>query len=306
MARHTRYLVQSDLHVSWTEEFAARQQADFAACPEAASYSDEEAEEFLMVAQSYDNTIRENRTDVGKGLRQAGISHPPELTYDPYRLGRHIFRRWGSPVFRELVIQRVIRLNVRSMTGLMRRRFTDVMAMVEDMHLAGGLAGLRVAGLGDMIGQVKAAFTPRQRAQYAAILLYGKLRMHQFITEPEPARAPTRWELQKLLRRLHLRQVQMRSLRRSLHHLRQDRKELVSRLRALNEDVPELRHLAELLESVEGDRAAAERLHAEALAEQTRQHEADMAAVRRRIEAVRAGHAATLALRDHLLGARWR
>ncbi|HEY3368082.1 MAG TPA: hypothetical protein VGK74_23735 [Symbiobacteriaceae bacterium] len=302
MAQQKRSLVLSDLAASWTEDFSEQQQAAFATCPEAARYSDEEVEDFLMVAFTYDSHGQDHRTDLGKPLRKVGISHPAELAYDGYRLGRFIFRRWGDPAFRELIIGRVMHLPVRSWAGIMRGKFSDAMDMVVQYRFAGGLAALRLAGLGDMIPAVKAAFSPEQQAQYAAVLLYGKLKLHQFITEPEPARTPTRWEQQKLLRRLHLRQVQMRSLKRSLHHLARERKALTNRLRALGEEVPELRHLAGLVAAVGAESQAAESRHAEAMAAQARQYEAAIGTLQARVEAVRANYAEALALRDSLLG----
>ncbi|HYF94810.1 MAG TPA: hypothetical protein VD969_21560 [Symbiobacteriaceae bacterium] len=303
MARRKRYLVLSDLASSKTADFAERQQADFADCPAAARYSDEEAEDFLLVAMTYDFGVPGKRPDLGKPLRKVGISYPPDLTYDSYRMGRHIFRRWGDQQFRKLIIGRVMHVNAGSWGGVLRRKLTAVMEMVEHYLLAAGVAALRLAGLDDLIPAVKSAFSPEQQAHYAAVLLYGKLTLHRFITEPEPARAPSRWEQRKLLRRLRLRQVQMRSLRRSLYHLRRERKALLSRLRALSEEAPEVRLLAEQLEAVEAERQAAESRHAEAAAAQRLQYEAAIAALRTQVEAVRADHAQALALRDRLLGA---
>lgn len=302
MSRLKRYLVLSDLADSWTEEFAERQRAAFAACPEAHGYSDEEAEDFLATATALDVVDRSDRYDLGKPLRKAGIAYPPELAYDAYRLGRHLLHRWGDAAFRETLMHRVLQPDAQAFARL-RRDVNRALAVVSQNRLASGLAALRWSGLADMIPAVKAAFTPKQQTQYAAQLLYGKLRLHEFLTTPEPARAPSRWEQQKMLRRLHLRQVQMRSLGRSLHHLRRERKALLNHLRSLSGEVPELRPLAEQLEAVRAEQAAVESRHAEALAAQTQLHEAAVLALQAEIHAARAGYAEALAMRDRLLGA---
>lgn len=300
MVKGRRSLVRTELGVSWTEEFAEQQQAAFSACPEAHRFSDEEAEDFLLTALTCDFA---DEGDVGKALRKHGIAYPPELAYDTYRLGRHIFRRWADHQLRDLILNRVVGFSARECAAIIRRRMDAVMELVKDYFYAGGMAGLRRLGVGDMVGPAKAALSAEQMRQYQATLLYAKLKLHQFTTETEPARAPTRWEQQKLLRRLHLRQVQMHSLKRSLRRLRTERKALVGRLRHLQTEIPELRTLAEELEAVNTQRRALETSHAELLAQQQREHAAAIELLQTQLAAKRAGYARALALREHLLPA---
>lgn len=300
MAKQRRYLVLSGLADAGFEEFAAQQRQAIAACPEAAAISDDEAEEFLMAAAGFDWL---EVSELGAYIRRLGLSHPPELLYDPYRLGRYFFRRWGDPAVRAKIGSPKIRLHPDWVTGFRRRNnVKELVRLVVDMALSPGIAALRRSGLEDFVPKVIEALSPSQKEKFETQMLYAKVRMHQLLNEPEPARMPTRWEQARLKRRLRLHEVQIHSLGRSLRTLRGERRALVNRIRAVGrQDEPDLRRLAGVMEAVQAERQAAEESHATALAEQSQRFEAALAELRAQAEAVRGSYAAALALRDCLL-----
>ncbi|MDF2628300.1 MAG: hypothetical protein K0R39_2131 [Symbiobacteriaceae bacterium] len=300
MAKRRRYLVLTDLADAGFAENAERFRQALAACPEAAAYSDEESEAFLMVAAAFDWM---EEVELGGLIRSIGISHPPELMYDAYRLSRYFFRRWGDQALREKLSKEIVSLHPAAVAKFRRRDgVSHAREMVQNLALAPGLAILRRSKLDDLAAAVLEGFTPWQQAKYEAQLIYGKVRMHQLMTEPEPARTPTRWEQAKVKRRLSLHDVQIHTLGRSLRSLRGERKALLNRIRAVQrQDEPELLRLAAQMEAVHQEREATEARHAEALAEQARQFEGALAALRTQAAVTGDGYQRALALRNRLL-----
>lgn len=301
MARKRRYLVLSGLAEAGFEEFADQQRQALAACPEAAAISDDEAEEFLMSAAGFDWM---EVSELGAYIRRLGLSHPPELIYDPYRLSRYFFRRWGDPAVREKISTPKIRLHPDWVTGLRQRNSTEeLLRIVVDMSIGPGIAMMRRSDMEDFVPRVIEALTPFQKAKFDVQILYAKVRLHQLMNEPEPALLPSRWEQAKLKRRLRLREVQIHSLSRSLRMLHGERKALLGRIRAGQvQDEPELRRLAGQMEALQAERLAAEERHAEALAEQSRHFEAALADLKAQAEAMCRSFATALDQRDRLLG----
>jgi hypothetical protein len=300
MARKRRYLVLSGLADAGFEEFAEQQRQALAACPEAAAISDDEAEEFLVAAAGFDWL---EVSDLGAYIRRLGLSHPPELLYDPYRLSRYFFRRWGDPAVREKIKTPKIGLHPDWVARVRQRgNVAELRRAVLNMAIGPGIAAMRRSGLEDFIPKVIEALQPFERAKFDAQILYAKVRMHQLMHEPEPAWMPTQWEQARVRRRIRLHDVQIGSLGRSQRALRGERKALVNRIRAAGrQDQPELGRLAGQLEAVQAERQAAEERHATALTEQSQQFEAALAELKRQAEAMRRSYAAALDLRDRLV-----
>ncbi|MDB4896305.1 MAG: hypothetical protein JWN15_2567 [Firmicutes bacterium] len=271
MVRGRRYLVLREIAASVAAEFAADQERRYAACPEAAQYPDEEAEDFLQAAHYMDYV---DHKQIVSNLQAARISFPIELTYDEYRLGRYILRRWRDPILRQAFLQRALTLDFRGIRKL--RGPEGVTALLPSVDWYGApqvISALRHHGLGDTVPAVMAALSPAQASRYRALLLFGKVLMHEFITQPEPPRQPSPWEQQKLARRIRLRDVQLHAMTRSSHALRRERQSLLRRVRAARrQQHPELDGLASELAKLRAAHTEAARLHAAALAEQACVH----------------------------------
>jgi len=287
------------------EDFAALQQERFAACPEAAQYSDEEVSDFLAAAQYLDASELKGTVAM---LRRAKIAFPPDLAFDSYRLGRHLLSRWGDPSLRDTFFHDAMTVNYRLLARL--RRQGDIQGLVDFADQDGppaALSVLRNNGLGDMLPAVFAAFSPELATRHQALLLAGKVLMHRFLTEPAPQRQPSRWEQRKLIRRIRLRDVQLRSMKRSLHTLRRERKSLLARLPgATRRDQPELDVLAVQLQQIRAARAELEQNHAATLAQQARQHQEVMAALQEQLASALQDYSDTVRTRKAWLSDPWR
>lgn len=300
MPSNRRYLVARALNRSRIEEyaaaFAAEQEATMAACPDAAGITDLEAEEFWAAAVFIDSM---DRNAIVKGLKRAHIPYPPTLAFDVYRLARHLFRRWNDPALRKALLEHVVNFDAGRLARL--RRSGDISTMGPTIELFGAPACLWVLRHYDMSHMVEplvASFTPEETARYRALLQFGKLTLHRFMTEPEPATAPSPWEQQKLARRIRLREVQLRSMRRSLHKLRRERGALLERLRETGRiDQPELDAMAAELAELRARRAAAAKEHARELADRAESHRQALARLHAELTASEADYQAALARR---------
>lgn len=304
MAKRRRYLVTDALTACEEDDFLAAQEAAIAACPEAASMTDEEAEDFWVAAR-YLDCIEPQA--VAHSLQRARIPYPPDLTFDGYRLGRYLFRRWSDPKVRQAFLERGISIEFRGLARVHRTR--EVSSLIPVSEFWGSPAALhlfRRHGMADLILAFMDNFTEAGIAQHRALLLFGKLTLHRFLTEPEPARTPSPWEQRKLARRLQLRDVQLRSMRGSLRKLGRERKLLLDRVRQLSRvDQRELDAPAAELAQLRTQRAELERLHAAALAEQAARHREALTRLRAEVAAMEQDYAETLAVRQTWLPA-WR
>jgi hypothetical protein len=296
MGRGRRYLVARAIAASVGEEFATEQERLYAECPEAAQYTDEQAEDFLHAAQYMDTF---SRSSILANLRSARISFPVELTYDVYRLGRHVLGKWHDAALRTAFLHHAWYFTKPVMRRL--KASEGVHALMPSVELHGTpavISTLRHNNFADVIPEVVAALSPAQATRYRALLQFAKRRMHEFITQPEPGRQPSRWEQQKMARRIRLRDVQLRSMQRSVHSLHQERRELFSRLReSKRQQHPELDALATELARLRAGWAEAARQHAAALAQQARAHREAVAHLSATLAAELEDYHSTLAVR---------
>lgn len=278
------------------EGFAEEQQAALAACPEAARFDDQEVEAFWAAAL-YLDMLEPN--DVAKRIQKARISHPPELAFDPYRVGRHLFRRWSDPAVREAFLQRGVELEAALLARLGRDR--DLPGLRPTLDHWGGPAVvyfLRRYRLGDLVAPLFESYTPEEARRHQALMHYGRLQLHQFLTEPEPARTPSSWERQKLARRIRLREVQLRAMRRSLRKVSQEHRDLQARLRELaRTEHPELRPLADEWVRLRKQLQEMERRHRTELAALTAQHQEAQARLRAELALTQEVYRKTISLR---------
>ncbi|HLN60546.1 MAG TPA: hypothetical protein VK464_03270 [Symbiobacteriaceae bacterium] len=294
MEQRKRSLVVSDVSSEDPAEFQAVQAARYAACPEAARFTDEEVQEFLGVAQYIDAAGRKYLVD---GMRMARLSYPPELAVDPYRLGRHILRRWQEPGFREAFLGRAIFDDYGGVAKLKRKCDLKDLITLVDTYGPGAFFVLRRHGMDAQIPIVTAALDPDRATWLHGAMCFARLLMHRYLTQPEPARRSTPWEQQKVARRIHLRDIQLRSLRRNLRQLTGQRKRLLAELRASSQIHPELPALASELAQLKAARLEAERRHQAALEEQARHYQTQLAPAQAELAAARAAYDATLTLR---------
>lgn len=296
MVRGRRYLVLRELDESMAEGFAATQARRFVVCPEAAQFTDEEAEGFLHAMQYMDSV---DHKQIVTNLRSARISFPIELVFDEYRLGRHILRRWGDAALRQAFLQRALTLDFRVIRKLKGAQGVKVLLPAIERHTAPAIFSmLRHHGLSDVIPAVLAVLSPAHTARYRALLLLAKVLMHRYMTQPEPARQPSRWEQQKVARRIRLRDVQLHAMRRSVHSLRRERKALLRRVLAANaQQHPELDALAFELERLRAEAAEATRQHAHAMAQQAQAHREAVKRVQAELAAAQRDYRVTLAAR---------
>jgi hypothetical protein len=296
VVRRRKYLYLQDLAASMQPEFAAAQEEQFAACPAAQQYTDPEVGEFLALAHYLDYSPAE---EIIKGLRRAHIAFPPDQAFNEYRLCRHILRRSQDPAVREAFFQRGLILDWAAMRRLKQRADLTELLKFADVHGPPAALGImRRFGMEHLVADLVHAFSPEQVARCRALLLFGRLLMHRCIDQPEPSRQPTRWEQEKLARRIRLRDVQVRSMQRSQHRLRRERKALLARVRQIGlGDQPELDALALELAAIRAEREAAERQHRWTMQELSRQHHEAVQRLQAELAAAHQDQTDTLAAR---------
>lgn len=303
MTRRRRYLVLNEVMASREEGFADTLAERWAIGNEPARYSDEEAGEFLTAAQFLD-TI--DPATLVKRLRKARIGFPAELTFDPYRLGRHLLRRWPDETFRDTLRTQVMEVDWALLARLRRKgRVEGLLWLADRVGPPVAVATMRRFGMTDLIRPMLEAFSPQLHERYRALLQVGKALMHRYIHEPEPARKPSPWEQQKLLQRIRLRDLQVRAMRKSLYALRRHRRAMLARLRGSERRIqqPALEALAVELQEIRLARAEAERQHAAALQEQAERYRREIARLKEELARVREDGGAAMAIRRAWLGA---
>lgn len=286
------------------ERFAAEQEAALAACPEATRFEDEEVEAFWAAALYLDML---DPNEVARQIQRARISYPAEVAFDAYRLGRHLFRRWSDPAIREAFLQRGVELEAGPLARLGRDR--DLVGLRPTLNFWGGpglIYCLRRYRLDNLISPLLESYTPEEALRHQALMHYGRLQLHRFLTESEPARTPSPWERRKLARRLRLREVQMRAMRRSLHKVRQEHRDLQARLRELaRTEHPELRPLVDEWAGLRKQLQEVERQHRTELAALMERHQEAQARLRAEFALAQEAYRKTLGLRrSWLRGAR--
>lgn len=280
-------------------EFAAEQEAAILACPEADRFEDHEVEAFWAAALYLDMLEPER---VAKRLQKARIAYPPELAFDEYRLGRYLFRRWSDPVVREAFLDRGIELEMRSWVNMGRE--PGLADLRPTLNYWGGPALIHFLRRyrQRLIAPLFESYTPEEEARHRALMQFGRLQLHRFLTEAEPARTPSAWERRKLAKRIHLREVQVSSMRRSIRKIGQERRALQARLRELaRTEHPELRLLADEWASLRQQLQELEREQQAELAALTAQHQEALAQRRRALSLEQAAHQEVLRLRRRWL-----
>jgi hypothetical protein len=297
MVRPRRYLYLPDLDNSRDPAFAAAQEDRFAACPEAAGYSDHEVEDFLCAAFYLDYS---DRLDIVKSLQKIRMPIPPEIIFDEYRLTRFLFRRWREVA--EAFLQGGMQLDWGRLAQLRRRcRIDELVASADVQGAPVVLCGMRRFGMNHFIPAFMAALTPAENARHRTLMLSGRLLLHRCLTEPEPPRTPSPWERQKLNRRLRLREVQLRAMRHSQRRLSRERRELLDRLRSAGQkEQPELAALAAELAAIRAQRTAARQRHEAAMAEQAASGQRTLSRLQASLAGARVDYAGSLEER-----ARW-
>lgn len=294
MAPARRYLLARPRFLTF-DEWEQAEARWLAACPEAASYEEREVYEFLAAAHYLDFM---GDRGLSRRLKRARIPFPPALTYDPYRLSRYLLSQWHNPGLRQTLHDEVILLDPEAISRIKRnRKLEDLVNLVTTHTPPVAFWMLRRYGMADRIPELMDALAPGQLTLNRVLLLFGRRLMHMCLTEPLPQARPSQWEKQKLLRRITLRDVQLRSMRRSLYHLRRERKALLTRLRQAGADLPpELGCLASELQQLRQERAAAEARHAQALAELSQRFEREVAQAQAELQATTRECAEALAL----------
>ena len=278
MAKSRMSLVYRGISHSVRPEWQAEQTERFAACPEAARFTDEEAEEFLFTAHVLDGL---EHSELCKWFRKAGVVIPTALMYDHYRIGRHLLHRWADPVLRQSLLAHIPSDDEILRRAMRRRKVSEWLAQVDKYGPVTVCAWFRLRGAAELLPLIKAAWSPVHEASYQALLRFAKLTLHRFLAEPEPAPRPTRWDMEKVTSRMHVREVQFRAMRKSVHALHGERKALLSRLReATRQENTELHALAAQLEQVRAERAALEGQHAQAKAELLGRLQAEIASLK--------------------------
>jgi hypothetical protein len=296
MPSRRRYLVAQDLRASTVEAYQTVQAERFAQCPEAAQYPDEETEDFMAVAQYIDSVSEKELVD---SLRRAHIAFPPDLAFDKYRLARHVLRRWRESTLRDALLERGVGLDFQELAKMKRKgKMQAYLTFVDRYGPPAALSIMRHYGMAEMIPSLVSAFSPAQDGRHRALLQRGKLLMHSCLTEPEPPRRPSRWEQQKLARRIHLREVQLTSLRGSLIKLGHERKALLNRLaEAGRREQPELQALAVELEQIRIASKQAQRQHRAELAQQAQRYNDEITRLQGELAAAQQGYTEAMTIR---------
>lgn len=247
------------------EEWEEAEAKHLAACPEAASYEEAEVLEFLGAVWYLDHV---NERDMVDWLKENRIPFPPAFTFDTYRLSRYLLHQWHKAEIRKALHYQLRFLDSAAIARIRRtRRSEELLRLVQNYTSPLATSMLRLNGLADLVPEMMEAMPPEWLSGHRALLHCGRRLMHICLTEPPQPRS-TQWDRQKLLRRIHHRDLQLQSMRKSLYRLRRERKELLERIRMAGADVPpELGRLAADLQNLRRERSEAEARHARALAD---------------------------------------
>lgn len=299
MVRRRQYFVPPELLDLAGEEYATRQEQLLAACPEATQFTDEEAEDFLAATVYFD--VIDYRTIV-EGLRRGRIPVPVRTASNPYLVGRHVLSQWQKPDLRQTFFRNAESLAVdfSLLAKLRRRREIGELLHIAGRHLSPALFSVfRRHGLSDVIPVIVAAFSPDLIVRHRALLLHGKVLMHRLLNEPEPERRPSRRKRFNLTRRLRLREVQLHSMRRSVHVLSRERDHLLDLVSsAMGQENPEWEALMAEAKQVRHDLAEAERRYSATMQEEDQKYQPEIAALRAELASLQQDFADTLAQRS--------
>ena len=304
MAKNVRALLRFP-RVDSYEEFESTGQSLMAACPEADLFRDEEVEEFFILAYLIEGTDLRN---LKRRLRKAGLTVPPRLHFDPYRLGRYAIRRsWEEPTLRPRLLKVLGHMDFKNLIKL--RTTTEMKPFLALFHGQGPLGALwllRQAGLADRIPALMAALTPGEAAWYRGQRLHVRYMLHRMLTEPDHADGRiTMQEQRQIIRRIRHHDTQLRSLRRSLYTLTGERKALLAAVRSIERETgAALTQLTANLEQLRLDLALAERRHAEVMTERAARHAVEAGQLQARVEEEQADQAAAMAERQRWAPAR--
>lgn len=293
MASPRRYLLNRPRMLS-NAEWEEALNTSLAACPAAAAYSEDEVLEFLSAAFYLDHLA--DRA-VLEWLKENRLSYPAAFTFDPYRLSRHVLYCWANPEVRLALEYQIRFLDASTVTRIRRKRLpADLYGLVCRCSSPAAVWILQLYGLTDLVPDLLATLSPEEREAHRLWLQYGRLVMHQCLTEPPQPRS-SQWDRQKLLRQIGLRDVQLRSMQKSIHRLRRERKSLLDRIRRAGAAVPpELGALAAELTQLRQARAEAEAAHRLELAALASRFDQELARVRAELAATAAETRDALAL----------
>ncbi len=302
MTRRRRYLTALVGYRSQTSAFLEVERGESAACPEAARITDEEAQAFFLAARQMDFIDRDVITE---RFRKAGLRYPPEFHFSEYRLARFLFHQWENPEVREAFFRHV--LQVEESPHLRIAEVVDPTVLHDTAEYWGPPAFchlLRVKGRPDLVQPLLDSLGPKLRTQNEGMLLHAKRMLYRFLTDAGPAQVRSRWEQQKVNRLIRLREVQLRSMRRSLRKVKQEHREVQARLRELaRSEHPELRQLAAEWAELRTQERAAEQEQKERLAELNRRQQGELSDLRAKQRRILQDYQAVLALRQGWLPA---
>lgn len=261
--RRRRLIVRPRLlsNEEWEEAEAKR----LAACPEAAAYDETEVLKFLGAVWYLDHV---NERDMVDWLKESRIPFPPAFTFDAYRLSRYLLHQWHKAEIRAAFDYQLRFMDSAAIARIRRTRGReDLLRLVQIYTSPLATSMLRLNGLADLVPEMMEVMPPEWLSGHRALLHCGRRLMHTCLTEPPQPRS-TQWDRQKLLRRIHHRDLQLQSMRKSLYRLRRERKTLLDRIRRAGAHVPpELGQLAADLQNLRQERSEAEARHARTLAD---------------------------------------
>lgn len=267
-----------------------------AAYPESAQYTLRELAEFYAVASYLDGmSLRAIRSNLG----ERRIRIPPLIQDDPYRICRYLMSRWMEQDFRQALLT-IPAIPEPRLVALARRNDPAEMArlLATDTPFTGLWLLIR-AGLEERIADAVALLSPKEQERYGHVITAGRAHMYRLINEPFLLRTLTMQERRGLIRRIRGRALRMRSMRRSIYALDQERRAVVAQARqAERAAMAELDHLAAELTRLQERLAEAERLHAEALARESSHFARQMAALQSERSALEHEFALALAERS--------
>lgn len=280
------------------KEFEQIGQALLDSCPEAGRFSDEETEEFFILAHMLDE---HNLKDLRRKLPRAGLSIPPRLQVDQYRLARYVIRSsWQNPDLRPRLLNALVRIHVRNVNEL--RNSPDMKPFRSLFHGQGPLGALwllRHEGMANRMPELFAALTDEEHAWYRGQRLNVRYMLHRILTDADLANARiTVREQRQIVRRIRRQETHLRNLRCSLYRLSDERKALVAAVRGVEREAEaELVRLGGQLEQLRLALAELEHTHAHLLAERAARHAVEGAYLQAQCDEELADQAAALTCR---------
>lgn len=283
---------------AYSSTYEARERNLLAVAARYPGCTDWPPEEALLISTLVLTLEEKDPTYVAWVIRKCGLTIPPKILRDRFRLIKHLFAQWHDPEVRERILSKVLvvkrRQLLQELTILTPHLANRELRRASPTFLLGPMLAM---GLKEDVTALVSMLDAEGLAYYRGDVLLGQILCHRLWREKEPSTLPLR-ERRRLMHRLRRRTYHMRQLHRSIYQLDRERKALL-RLSWESEQAARatLDEFIQTQERIESEIAEAIRSHARRLTTLQSDQAEELQALRSRLEARRSVLAEALAER---------